>query len=148
MAGAHRRRTLRGRFTEGDVVRLVVDDGRLNHGYKVISFIIAGEPDSASNDCFATLSIDYDAPLGWNWGDNRQIGWASTTAFNAAGLEAPFVALDPDHIVIQDLYIQGQLGAAGGTGVINYMIELETTDLTDDQAILTLIKERSQDDSR
>jgi len=143
-----KRRTLRGQFVEGEVKRLIVDDGRLNHGYKVVSFIVAGDPDSSANDVFCTLSLDYDAPLTWNWGDNRQIGWASTTVFNASGLEAPFVALDPDHVVIMDLYIQGQQSGAGGNAVINYMIELEPLELSNDQAILSLIKERSQDDLR
>jgi len=133
---------------EGEVKRLIVDDGRLNHGYKVVNFIVAGDPDSSANDVFVTLSLDYDAPLTWNWGDNRQIGWASTTVFNASGLEAPFVALDPDHVVIMDLYIQGQQSGAGGNAVINYMIELEPVELSNDQAILSLIKERSQDDLR
>ena len=143
-----RRRTLRGQVTEGEVKRLVVDDGRLTNGYKVVNFTIAGDPDSAANDVFATLGLQYDTPLTWDWGDNRQIGWASTTAFNVAGLEAPYVALDPDHIVLRDLYLQGQNGSAGGSGVINYMIVLEPVFITDDQAILTLIKERSQDDLR
>jgi len=143
-----RTRTLRGQVEEGTVKRLVVDDGRLTHGYKVIKFMISGDPGNAANDAFATLSKDYDAPLTWNWGDNRQIGWASTTAFNAAGLEAPFVALDPDHVVIQDLYVQGQVGASGGSGVFNYMVVLETLELTNDESILQLIKERSQDDPK
>lgn len=143
-----RRRTLRGQFVEGEVKRLVVDDGQLTHGYKVVSLIVAGDPDNSANDVFVTLSLDYDAPLSWNWGDNRQIGWASTTVFNAAGLEAPFVALDPDHVVIQDLYIQGQQSGAGGSAVINYMVELEPMMLSEDQAIMALIKERSQDDPR
>jgi len=143
-----RTRTLRGQVEEGTVKRLVVDDGRLTHGYKVIKFMISGDPSNAANDAFATLSKDYDAPLTWNWGDNRQIGWASTTAFNAAGLEAPFVALDPDHVVIQDLYVQGQVGASGGSGVFNYMVVLETLELTNDESILQLIKERSQDDPK
>jgi hypothetical protein len=47
-----------------------------------------------------------------------------------------------------DLYIQGRVGASGGTSTINYLIELETVELSNDEAILSLIKERSQDDLR
>jgi hypothetical protein len=141
-----KRRTLRGQFIEGETKRLIVDDGRLNHGYKVVRFVIAGDPNSSANDAWATLSLDYDAPATWNWGDNRQIGWASTNVQGTAGLEPPFSVLDPDHIVIMDLYIQGNVASAGG--IINYLIELEPMELTNDQAILTLIKERSQDDLR
>jgi hypothetical protein len=148
MVGTHRRRTLRGQFTEGETKRLIVDDGRLNHGYKVVRFVIAGDPSSSGNDAFATLSLDYDAPATWNWGDNRQIGWASTNVQGTAGLEPSFSVIDPDHVVIMDLYITGQVSGAGGTSLINYLIELQTVELSDDQAILTLIKERSQDDLR
>lgn len=144
-----KRRTLRGQFAEGRTKRLVVDDGRLNHGYRVVSFVIGGDGIlSAANDVSATLSLDDDSPLTWDWGDNRQIGWASTNVDSVAGTNAPFSLIDPDHIVIMDLYIQGQTGSAGGTGVINYLIELEPVGLTYDEAILTLIKERSQDDLR
>jgi len=141
-----KRRTLRGQFIEGQTKRLIVDDGRLNLGYKVVRFVISGEPTSSANDAWATLSLDYDAPAIWNWGDNRQIGWASTNVQGTAGLEPPFSVLDPDHVVIRDLYVQGTVSGAGGSSVINYLIELEMVELTDDQAVLTLIKERSQDD--
>jgi hypothetical protein len=143
-----KRRTLRGQFVEGENKRLIVDNGRLNEGYRVVSFVISSDPVSSSNDAYATLSLDYDAPLTWNWGDNRQIGWASTTMQGAAGAQPPFTVLDPDHIVIMDLYIQGQVGSAGGSSVINYLIELELVELSDDQTVLALIKERSQDDWR
>jgi hypothetical protein len=143
-----KRRTLRGQFIEGETKRLIVDDGRLNHGFKVVRFVISGDPASSGNDAWATLSLDYDAPANWDWGDNRQIGWASTNVQGTAGLEPPFSVLDPDHVVIMDLYIQGTVGGAGGSSLINYLIELEPMELTDDQAILTLIKERSQDDLR
>jgi hypothetical protein len=143
-----KRRTLRGQVIEGVVKRLVVDDGRLNHGYRVVSFVIAGDSSTSAGDAYATLSLDYDAPLAWNWGDNRQIGWASTNVAATSGVEAPFTVIDPDHIVIMDLYIQGTVAGAGGSTPINYLIELEPVELSNDQAILSLIKERSQDDLR
>jgi len=140
-------RSLRGQFVEGTVKRLVVDDGRLNVGYKVTSFVVAGEPAVAGNDCWATLCLDYDAPQNWDWGDNRQIGWAATH-ITASSLDAPFTVVDPDHIVVRDLYIQGRVGASGGTSTINYLITLEQVELSDDEVVLALIKERSQDDWR
>lgn len=141
-----KRRTLRGQFEEGTNKRLVVDDGRLNHGYKVISFVVAASPSSSGNDVYATLSLDLDAAKEWDWGDNRQIAWSSSDAVTGVTIAPPFSVIDPDHIVIQDLFIQGQFGNPGGTSKINYLIELEPVSLTDDQAIITLIKERSQDD--
>ena len=148
MVGQHRRRTLRGQFTEGEVKRLIIDDGRLNHGYRVVNFYISAGVGGSSLDSQAVLALDYDSPATWNWGDNRQIGWASQRVADVSGGQPLFAVLDPDHIVIMDLYIQGIVGGGGGTDKINYLIELETIELTNDESILTLIKERSQDDAR
>jgi hypothetical protein len=52
--------------------------------------------------------------------------------------------IDPDHVIIQDLWIRNE----NAVDEVNYLIELEPVDLNDDQAILSLIKERSQDDLR
>jgi hypothetical protein len=143
-----KRRTLRGQFIEGETKRLVVDDGRLNHGYKVVSFAISAGVGGTTLDSQAVLALDYDAPASWNWGDNRQIAWASQRVADVSGGQPMFAVIDPDHVVIMDLYIQGIVGGGGGSDPINYLIELESIELTDDQAILTLIKERSQDDLR
>jgi len=141
-----KRRTLRGQFTEGDLKRLIVDDGRLNHGYRVVSFVISGDPQSGGNDAFATLSLDSDGGNVWDWSDNRQIAWASTNMQTLSGAQSPFAVIDPDHVIIMDLWIQGTVAGGGGTDAINYLIELEPVELSNDQTILTLIKERSQDD--
>lgn len=144
-----KRRTLRGRAVEGQVKRLIVDDGRLNHGYKVVNFICSTDAtDVTPAGVTATLSLDYDALPGWNWSDNRQIAWSSTTIYSQSEAGAPFTLVDPNHVVIMDLYIQGQVFGSGGSDVFNYFIELEPVELSDDQAILSLIKERSQDDLR
>lgn len=136
--------TLRGKMVEGTNVHLVVDDGDFNRGHRVKRFVIAGD-NTGQNDVFATLSLDYDAPLKWDWGDNRQIGWASQPDFSAS---PGFEVLDPGHIVVRDLYLQAQVGGGGGSSIVNYLIELEPVALTDDQAVIALIKERSQDDRR
>ena len=137
-------------MSEGEVKRLIVDDGRLNHGYKVVKFVVATDVPAATTPAgvAAVLSLDYDAPVEWDWGDNRQIAWGSTVVHSQSEASAPFSLVDPDHVVIMDLYIQGQVFSSGGSDVFNYLIELEPMELTNDQAILTLIKERSQDDIR
>lgn len=143
-----KRRTLRGQFVEGTATRLILDDGRLNHGHKIVNFFVAGDPSSGANDAYAVLSLDYDAPSSWDWGDNRQIAWASAPVDSTASIHLGGNVVDPDHVVLQDLWINGIVGAGGGTSVINYLVELELVQLTNDQSILTLIKERSQDDPR
>jgi hypothetical protein len=54
--------------------------------------------------------------------------------------------IDPDHVVIMDLWVLAYTN--GSDDRVNYLVELEPIELTDDQAILSLIKERSQDDLR
>lgn len=143
-----KRHTLRGQFTEGETKRLIIDDGRLTHAMKVISFIIAPDVASAGNDAFATLSLESSGGLIWNWGDNRQIAWASVNGQATSGLQSPYAVIDPQHLVIQDLFIQGQVLSGGGSDVINYLIELEAVEISSDQSILQMIKERSQNASR
>lgn len=140
-------RTLRGQVVEGELKRLIVDDGRFNHGYKVVRFVVACSPDSASNDAYATLGLDEDVGLVWNWGDNRQIAWASSGVSGVGDVRGPWELVDPDHIAVTDIYIRARVGSSGGDSIVNYYVELEPVTLSDDQAILALIKERSQDDS-
>jgi hypothetical protein len=150
MVGVHRVRTLRGTVKEGETHRLVVDDGDLNHGYKVKRFIVSSRyPANAANGCFGTLHLDAITDPVWNWGDNRQIAWASTVVTStgsSAGNNAPFELVDPDHIVLRDLFLTIQVGnSTADEALVNYFVELETVEINDNQAVLTLIKERSQD---
>ena len=139
-----KRRTLRGKIpTPVTSHRLIVDDGRLNHGYRVVEFHIW--PDLDGNDlAVGVLGLDYDMLAVADAGDNRQIGWAigsvDATGTNLGGQK--WTVLDPDHVVIRALYIICNQTPS------NYLIVLEPVELSDDQAILSLIKERSQDDLR
>jgi hypothetical protein len=139
-----KRRTLRGQLTDLVPKRLIVDDGRLTSGYRIVSFQVW--PDFDNDDSvFATLGTQYDMDPTANAGDNRQIGWAigsvDATGTNRGG--QMWSVLDPDHLVIMDLYI-----LSNRQTTVNYLVEIEPVDLTNDQTILTLIKERSQDDLR
>lgn len=136
--------TLRGQFAPSETKRLLLGDGRLNVGYRIVRFIVAGDPSNAVNDSFATLGLDFDMGTTWNWSDNRQVAWAATRIQGNDSAEAPFSLIDGDTVVVNDLFIAG---GSGGT-VINYYVELQEVNLTDDESVLVLIKERSQDDLR
>jgi hypothetical protein len=140
-----KRRTLRGRLATSELRRLIVDDGRLNHGYRVVSFVVFPyAPAGATQQTPVTLGLDYDMGPNMDASDNRQIGWA-VTVYGAGSLEGGQISvIDPDHIIIQDLWIRNE----NGVDEVNYLIELEPVELSNDQAILSLIKERSQDDLR
>ncbi len=135
-------RTLRGRVAAITVKRLIVDDGRLNHGMKVKEFHVWAPSVAGSTDVECALGLDYDMAGDQDASDNRQIGWAAQTT-SATSRVMQFSILDPDHIVINDLYINNF-----SDDEANYLVILEPVVLSDDEAILTLIKERSQDDLR
>ncbi len=138
-----RSRTLRGRVTAQETKRLIVDDGMFNHGMKVKEFHVWAISQASNEDPVCILGLDSDMNGEWDASDNRQIGWAAQTT-SASSRIAQFNLIDPDHIVIQDLYIYN----FSDTEEANYMVVLEPVMLTDDEAILQLIKERSQDAER
>lgn len=140
----NRIRTLRGRLTDNQPRRIIVDDGRPNHGYKVTKFHVWCDP-FAGDGVFATLGLDYDMLPGARADDNRQIAWGGNAFTSSSGTLTAglYSIIDPDHVVITDLYVRS-INSEG----TNYLIEVEPIVLNDDQAILALIKERSQDDIR
>ncbi len=140
--------TLRGQFIEGQVKRLIVDDGRLTHAMKVTKFIATADVGTSGNDTQAVLGYNDDLPAAWDWGDNRQIAWCSTRIADVSGAQPSFSLIDPNHLIIRDLYIAGVVGTSGGNSVINYYVEMEAVDISEDQSIMALIKERSQNDLR
>lgn len=138
------RHTLRGQLTDLIPKRLILDDGRLTSGHRIVSFQVW--PDFNNDDAvFATLGTQYDMDSSANAGDNRQIAWAvgsvDATGTNRGG--QMWSVVDPDHVVIQDLYI-----LSNRQTTVNYLVVIESVELNDDQAVLHLIKERSQDDPR
>lgn len=140
---------MRGRVEYNSPKRLVLDDGNFTRAHRVIavhtwpSSITSG----VSEEADVTLALDYDPSPNWDASDNRQIGWAgfrngataSTETLNAWSL------LDPDHIVVRDLYIINNNSLSSAT---NYMVILEEVAINENEAVLALIKERSQDDLR
>ena len=136
--------TLRGQFDANTVKRLILGDGRLDVAFRVKRFIVAGDPSNAVNDAYGTLGLDSDMPTIWNWGDNRQIGWDATRIQGNDSAEAPFSLVDADATVVSDLFITGDSGGS----VVNYYVELEQVELTENETVMVLIKERSQDDIR
>jgi hypothetical protein len=148
-------RTLRGtmnlRGTEGvppgqtptiDKRRLVLNDGRLNVGYLVTQFICWPETFDANFAMVAQLSTDPGFAFGGqpvsNARDNRQIAWFQGGFFAMN----PGAIVDPDHIVNRDLFINTHQTSTNME--LNYMVTLEEVNLTDDDAIVVILKEEAQ----
>jgi len=110
-------------------------------GGNMISLVIATEKNGAIPDFSAPGKI-----AGLTVRDNRQIWW-STMAPNSAIMSV----LDPDHLFVQDLWINGWYND-DDTCVryaleqeIGYVITLKETKTSISQAVLSLIKEQAQD---
>ncbi len=140
-----RTRTLRGQLNDTNIHQIVVDDGRLNHGYIIKEFYVW--PRGTGGDgVFGVLGTQYDMLSYADATDNRQIAWAGNTwSTSGTPTTGNWNVIDPDHVVIQDLFITATTGSNDST---NYLIVLEPLSMTEDQTILQLIKERSQDDTR
>ena len=139
----NRTRTLRGRADHDEIKHLVIDDGNLNHAFKVIEFkVFSSFPLSAAADAWGTLAINSEGGTTWNASNNGQIGWSGQSIHNADGPMNEFSLVDPDHIVVRDLYLYGQSGTSDH---FNYFVRLESVSLSDDESIMALIKESNQD---
>jgi hypothetical protein len=138
-----RRRSLRGLLTDNNIKQLVVDDGQLTQGYVVEEFYVWVDG-TAIDGVYAILGKEYDMRPSGDASDSRQIAWAGN-AWGSGGTttSGTFSVIDPDHVVLRDLYIQNI-----SNDPCNYLIILQQKTLTDDESILQLIKESSQDDTR
>ena len=154
-------RTLRGQLTiaAGTTqakLELILDDGRINVGYK-IEFFRVWFPDAIGDavgqtqgGCNAVLQLDVSSVRSMNSADNRQIAWST---FNTGSqFNGPYFTetIDPEHIVVRDMQITipectSQQILLGNSQTINYFIEMHEYDITDTEAIISIIKEESQD---
>ena len=139
--------TARGQLLEGTVKKIILFDGQFDTAYKVTKFEIwAGDISSSSNDVAAKLStVNVGAMPSsgdmMNAGDNREIAWSATQAGTAAFNNLATI-VDPDNLVVEDLYVTGQ---SGGTSIqINYLITMEKYDITDSLGALAMVRNRSQ----
>ena len=141
-------RTLRGQVevTGGGVARkdLIVADGLVNYGLKILSFtmwntVLAGGAARNLNGILSLATISSGTDM--NAADNRQFAWT----FESTGLGGEFITsrsiIDPDHIVNRDLFLTMDNTS---NGTYNYLIEAQVVELSDDEAIITIIKETSQ----
>ena len=133
-------RTLRGQVevTGGGVAKknLIVSDGLINAGLKILRFQVWAVD---INDVFNGI-LSYDtisSGTQMNASDNRQFAW--TVGNGSAEINNEFI--DPDHIVNRDCFLTL---VNSSVGIYNYLIEAQVVELSDDEAIITIIKETSQ----
>ena len=154
-------RTLRGQITavSGKAEKqLILNDQLINRGLRVTGFFVWPSIASATQDQNITAILSYarlgSADVEMNAGDNTQLGWAfqmQTGAIPSGGPPDPGRSpassgyfnqlIDPDHIINRDLFISLR---ASNDRTYNYLVVCEFMALSDDEAIITIIKENSQ----
>lgn len=140
-----RLRTIRG---EIDVVggqgkkNIILADGLINYGLKIMKFNCWKQDQLAGAfEMSAILSLDViGAAQTAQAGDNRQFAWSTIERSASVIILPASTIIDPDHIVNRDLFLN--LNATNGR--YNYLIECQVVELTDDEAIISIIKENSQ----
>ena len=135
-------RVLRGRLEDNEGRRLIVDDANFNDGWRVTKFTVASDGIN-SNEVSGKLALKEVPTTGWDWSRNTEIAWASSRGTVEANWGGFPNAIDPNNVVIMDLWVYG---SSSNGGDINYMIEIERVVLDDNQSVLALIQERAQDD--
>ena len=155
------RRVLRGKlrtYQYDGAIRLIVDDGNFNDAWKITRFEIATHDPTASGaggyDAVGVLATHAEAVegptstvIGWNWDDRRQVAWTSSLMSGDTGVYPSWFGglIDPQHVVVRDLFVAVSALSATGNNEWCYFVELERVKLNDDQAILAIIQEESQD---
>ncbi len=141
--------TARGIITSSDTESHTIQlfDGRFDTGYRITSFQVAFS-DRDNPDLFTAsvkLMTEPDANNRyWNFANNTQIAWAACgwDANDRYALPTENL-IDPDHMVIEDLYI-GALVYDGQAVEVNYLITMEKYDISDWQGALAMVRNRSQ----
>ena len=140
-------RTLRGQITAAAGVarkNIIVSDGLVNLGLKIISLQVWPAVNNGGTVKFTSiLSLDtISSGSDMNASDNRQFGWQFFSTGGAVGeVQTTRAIIEPDHIVNRDLFLTLDNST---DGIYNYLIEAQVVELSDDEAIITIIKETSQ----
>ena len=143
--------TCKGRMEvtgDAQVSRIILDDGRFDTGYVITGFQIA--PRNMDTTVAMNLSaklVTDDEVIGsnWNWDSNTEIAWSQFRfdGNDVRSTDASFSIVDPDNLVIQDLYVMG-VDASSGTRQMNYMITMEKYEFKDSTGALAMVRNRSQ----
>ena len=136
--------TVRGVILDGNTERINLFDGRFDTGYKVVEFkVFPQNPLSSTTDVVGTLMTNDDgigSPV-WRAEDNGQIAWSGTYVAGTAAIFAPFEVIDPDNMIIEDLYVYINNTSSDSS---NYFIRMEKYELDDYQGALGMVRNRSQ----
>ena len=141
--------TVRGQVLETDAPHQIrLFDGKYRTAYKIIQFTVFGASASSSSntDVYGKLATTGNLPDGtvnfFNAADVRELAWSGSAGSSDTMFNAPVArVLDPDNLVVEDLYIYAR---SAGTEPINYLIVMEKLDVGLTQGMYTLVQNNSQ----
>ena len=151
------RRVLRGQippFSIGGAVNVVQDDTNFNDAWRITKFVVSYyDPTSgsaANRDAIGMLATHEDA-IGpsttqiWNWEDRRQVAWCGMDMQGDTSVGMTFELIDPQHLIVRDLWVAISASNETSVTLYNYFVELERVKLDDNQAVMAIVQEESQD---
>lgn len=135
--------TCRGFVNNGSTDKITLFDGRFDTAYRITKFVIfIYDPDNSGTDGYGILSVEPDVGTEWLATDKNQIAWASMPSNGSATGPPgePFNLVDRENLVVEDLYVYGEMNAAGAG--VNYYIEMDKYDISDWQGALTMARNK------
>jgi hypothetical protein len=144
--------TCRGQSTTGLPVphRINLFDGKFDTGWRVISFRVAPADidfTTARSVACKLGTVDNLNENRWDWSDQREIAWAYT-AWDSNAPTAPGIfpsLVDPDQIIVEDLFFYADEGSGGASIDVNYFIELEKVSMAEWRGALSMARDAQSD---
>ena len=130
--------------------RVTLFDGRFDTAYRVVKFYIWGSdwgnangPDVIGKLCTTDETITTGADY-MRADANNQIAWAANNGTTESASQIVEGIIDPDNLIVEDLFVFARSVNTEPTDMINYMILLEKYDISDWQGSLAMVRNRSQ----
>ena len=146
--------TARGAIrTDNSINRIILDDGSFTTGYRIVEFrICTADVDNTSLRGFACkmvtdegAALSPSAGINFNFDNNEEIGWAMFCwDANSPQNLIEWSLIDPDNLVIQDLFLIADEGVSSADVKMNYFIRMEKYEITDWRGALGMVRNRSQ----
>ena len=131
---------------DGTEKEINVFDGRFDTGIVVTKFVVA-TGDQSHQDFTARLATEPDLETGvdgyWDWGDTRQIAWASVNGSTDLVVTDFFSLVARDNLVIEKLYFSVRTASTSITQ-LNYYIECDIFELDSYQGSLAIVQNSAQ----
>ena len=135
--------------TAGTPQKIPLFDGSFKTAYRVKEFYIWGATwnNTTNPDCIGKLSKNDTGTTGavnfMRADDDNQIAWAgSNGGTDSPGVEFDNFVVDPDNLVVEDLYVYVRIGGDSAQP-INYMVVMEKFEISESQGALLMARDRA-----